>query len=308
MPITPLTARLCSPTRRSSGLSAQDAEQTNGGLFKVPLADGSVVRTHGPDARMDDSASLVAGGPSDRFMPGSEERAPICATDHSMQVLYARTAATPDAFAASVPTIRSTVRRSNHVLNEEAIASGGGGGDYKVVCSGGEVDVKQFTTTGTSFSQVVSSAQSAGYTSSQRNYVVFLDSNGGGVCGVGSLYFSDSPALSNPHNTNGGYSVIYNGCWSGTTFMHEVGHNRGAVQPAAPELDRERRPLQRRQRRHVLRAGRRQQEPVHDLAVPHNDPLRLRLQRLLRRGARARRVPLGPLEPRHRGPELPAHR
>ena len=81
---------------------------------------------------------------------------------------------------------------------------------------------------------------------------------------------------------------------------------RGTARRA--ELDRERRPLQRRQRRHVLRAGRRQQEPVHDLAVPHNDPLRLRLQRLLRCGARARRVPLGPLEPRHRGPELPAHR
>lgn len=28
-------------------------------------------------------------------------------------------------------------------------------------------------------------------------------------------------------------SVIYEGCWNGTTFMHEVGHNRGAVQPAA---------------------------------------------------------------------------
>jgi hypothetical protein len=51
---------------------------------------------------------------------------------------------------------------------------------------------------------------------------------------VGSLYFADSPSLSNPHNTNGGYSVIYKGCWTGTTFMHEVGHNRGAVQPAAP--------------------------------------------------------------------------
>ena len=88
--------------------------------------------------------------------------------------------------------------------------------------------------------------------------MVFLDSDGGGVCGVGSLYFSDSPALSNPHNTNGGYSVIYKGCWNGTTFMHEVGHNRGAVQPAAPNSTG-RRPLQRRQRRHVLRARRRQQ-------------------------------------------------
>ena len=127
------------------------------------------------------------------------------------------------------------MRRSNQILNEEAIASGGGGGDYKVVCDGnGEVDVEQFTTTGTSFGQVVSAAQAAGYTSSQRNYVVFLDSNGGGYCGVGSLYFADSPALSNPHNNNGGYSVIYRGCWTGTTFMHEVGHNRGAVQPAAP--------------------------------------------------------------------------
>jgi hypothetical protein len=223
-------------TRAVERVLGDETTQAPSGLFKVPLEDGSVVRTHGPDARMDDSASLVAGGPSDRFLPGSAERAPICATDKSMQVLYARTSSTPDAFAASVPGIRSTVRRSNHVLNEEAIASGGGSGDYKVVCDGnGDVDVKQFTTTGTSFSQVVSSAQAAGYTNStQRNYVVFLDSSGGGACGVGSLYFSNSPGLSNPHNTNGGYAVVYKGCWNGTTFMHEVGHNRGAVQPAAP--------------------------------------------------------------------------
>ena len=80
-----------------------------------------------------------------------------------------------------MPGIRSTVRRSNQVLNDEAIASGGGSGDFKVVCNGsGEVDVKQFTASGTSFSQVVSSAQTAGFENSQRNYVVFLDSSGGG--------------------------------------------------------------------------------------------------------------------------------
>jgi hypothetical protein len=212
----------------------EDTQQAPSGLFRVPLDDGSVVRTHGPDHPAAEP-SLIAGGPSDRFLPGSAERAPICATDSAMQVLYARTPITADAFAASGPEIRSTVRRSNQILNEEAIASGGGSGDYKVVCDGsGAVDVKQFTTIGTSFSEVVSAAQAAGYTSSARDYVVFLDSSGGGYCGVGSLYFADAPALTNPHNTNGGYAVIYKGCWNGTTFMHEVGHNRGAVQPAAP--------------------------------------------------------------------------
>ncbi|MDQ2676270.1 MAG: hypothetical protein M3Y34_05625, partial [Actinomycetota bacterium] len=188
-----------------------------------------------PDLPATDPASLVAGGPSDRFLPGGPERAPICASDHAMQVLYARPPGAADAFAASVPAIRSTVRRSNQVLNDEAIASGGGGGDYKVVCNGGgDVDVGQFTTTGTTFSQVVSSAKAAGFTSAARNYVVFLDASAGGVCGVGSLFLADSPGLSNPHNTSGGYAVIYKGCWNGTTFMHEVGHNRGAVQPPAP--------------------------------------------------------------------------
>ena len=123
-------------TRAVERALGDETTQAPSGLFKVPLEDGLVVRTHGPDARMDDSASLVAGGPSGRFLPGSAERAPICATDHSMQVLYARTSSTPDAFAASVPGIRSTVRRSNQVLNDEAVASGGGSGDYKVVCNG----------------------------------------------------------------------------------------------------------------------------------------------------------------------------
>ena len=212
-----------------------EAEETNAGVFKIPLDDGSVIRTHGPDLPPAEENELTAGGPGERFLPGQAERSPICATDQAMQVLYARTSTTADAFAASAPTIRSTVRRSNHILNEEAIASGGGGGDYKVVCSGdGAIDVQQFTTVGTSFDGVVNAARAAGFDSSARNYVIFLDASGGSTCGVGSLYISDAPGLSNPHNTNGGYALIYKGCWDGATFMHEVGHNRGAVQPAAP--------------------------------------------------------------------------
>lgn len=213
--------------------------QTEAGLFRVPLASGGAVRTHGPDlaptAADNFTAGLEAAGSDDRFLSGAAERAPICATDNSMQVLYARQATTPDAFAASVPAIRTTVRRSNNVLNEDAITSGGGGADYKVICaSGGVIDVKSFITASTSFSGVVSSAQAAGYTASNRNYAIFLDAGGGNTCGVGSLYDDNSPGLGNLHNTQGGYAVIYRGCWTGVTFMHEVGHNRGAVQEQAP--------------------------------------------------------------------------
>ena len=227
------------PTPAVERVLGPDTTATENGLLKVPLADGSALRTHGPDVAPDatEAFGFTAEGPSERLLPGSPERAPICATDYAMQVLYARAPASPDRLESVAPELRSVVRRSNSVLNEEAIASGGGGGDYKVVCDGeGAVDVKGFaTTTGTSFSATVSAAKAAGFNNPTRNYTIFIDEPApGGYCGVGSLYIADSPGLSNPHNANGGYAVIYEGCWEGVTFMHEVGHNRGAVQENAP--------------------------------------------------------------------------
>ena len=216
-----------------------DASEANEGLFRIELNDGAVLRTHGPDLEPDETElpnAIEAAGPSDRFLAGGAERAPVCASDYAMQVLYARSPSSADNHAASTASIQSVVRRSNFVLNEDAIASGGGGADYKVVCDGqGAVDVESFTTPGTTFSGVVNAAKAAGFGDVRRNYAIFLDEPApGGYCGVGSLYLADSPGLTNPHNTNGGYAVIYKSCWQGTTFMHEVGHNRGAVQASAP--------------------------------------------------------------------------
>lgn len=225
------TAKLTPSVKRVLGPAA---EPTRGGLFKVPLPDGSVVRTHGPDPT---EAFGSLAGPGGRFGPGNPERAPICATDHSMQVLYARKSTSPNNLAASTPQIRSIVGRTNQILHEEAIASGGTSGDYKAVCTGdGQVDVGSFTTSGLTFNDVVNAARNSGFNNDgARNYAIFLDEFApGGYCGVGSIYPYDMPGLANPSNQNGGYSVIYKGCWEGTTFMHEVGHNRGAVQEDSP--------------------------------------------------------------------------
>ena len=83
--------------------------------------------------------------------------------------------------------------------------------------------------------------------------------------------------------------------------MHEVGHNRGAVQPAALQLHRQRAPTATTVTTSCVTRPTGRPAAVHDLPVRVDDPLRLRLQRLLRRRARARASTSEPLESRHGG-------
>lgn len=68
-----------------------------------------------------------------------------------------------------------------------------------------------------------------------REYVVFLDeasANEAPWCGLGTLYMDGDPGPDNLNNTETAYSFI--ACWDEVTLLHEMGHNWGAVQDAAP--------------------------------------------------------------------------
>ncbi len=218
-----------SPRLLAEALGQRATPQMNG-LYRVPVSGGPDLLTHGPDLQLADAGSRDA-----ELGPGSPERPPVCATGNYQQVLLGRPIGTPDRLASVREPIRAQMRRTNALLNQESLASGGPTADYKVLCvPGGQISVESFTAAGSSFSQVVAGARAAGYDNPDVDYTIFFDDPSSNACGVGSYYEDERLSVDNAANSGGGYAVAYSGCWYGETVMHENGHNQGAVQSGAP--------------------------------------------------------------------------
>lgn len=225
-----------------------DARPTENG-FRVPLANGRSLYTHGPDAK--------AGSRGGARVVGAfgDQRDPVCATDNYQHLLYAYPAGGTNASATAIPAIRTVFKQLNNFLYETSLATSGStiGSDYKVKCNANnEIQVDTFTVPAgqVGFQQVASAAASAGFSDQAVDYSIFFDSPASQSCGVGSFY-GDERLIANNLNNNptgvgSGYAVTYGGpsrfgtnndCWQTTTPMHENGHNQGAVQgvdPASP--------------------------------------------------------------------------
>ena len=105
---------------------------------------------------------------------------------------------------------------------------------------GGEIRVDTFTGPAgdASFGSVIDAAQAAGYDDPASKYSIFYESNAAGSCGVGTYWEDERLSADNYTNRNdleSSYALTYDGCWTGSTPMHENGHNMGAVQPGAPK-------------------------------------------------------------------------
>jgi hypothetical protein len=227
-----------------------DSTRLAGGLYAVRAGD-TVLTTHGPDP-----ITAAAHGRGAARWVGDPERAPVCTTnvnDYSQHVLYAYNQGAENKLSTVRPHIQSAIRRMNYVLDRDSVASGGPHADYRVLCDGaGAIVVQAFPVPPpasgqqSSFANIVSAAQAAGYTRGNVDYSIFYDASGG-ACGVGSLWFDDGLSAGNYNNNPGGgvaggYAVTYGpytsptiaGCWYGHTPMHENGHNQGATQQSAP--------------------------------------------------------------------------
>jgi hypothetical protein len=217
--------------------AAQPAFAHDAELHTVRPRIGPPLLSHGPDTRGQMSPARVSrraeGGIG--FGPDSAERAPVCAGSYALQVLYAKPAGERSRYREAADEIRSAIRRMDAVLNSESLASGGSTADYRVRCdAGGVISVGRFTSQGTSFQGIVSSARAAGYASPGTNYLIFFDAGAGNVCGTASLVNDDRALPGNRANHGGGYGVAYSGCWTNETPMHESAHMMGAVQYGAP--------------------------------------------------------------------------
>lgn len=214
------------------------AKAAGKGLLRVKLDDGRTVLTHGVDAEppgRDPQAPAAAAAPT----IGGPERQPVCASDYYQHVLYGYPADRQSRLADVKATILAEIRRMDAALNEEALASGGTGADYKVRCEGsGEVRVDFFQSTQanarTTFAGVVSAARAAGFAASNADYTIFFDSSAPNACGTGTFSPDQRLSAENVNNSGGDYAVVYSDCWTDRTAMHENGHNQGAVQYDAP--------------------------------------------------------------------------
>jgi len=204
-----------------------NSQRQANGLYRVTTDDGAVLYTHGGDPKGDHGASMDSGDP---------ELAPVCATGYRQHVLYARPKRGADRYGDVKASIQAQIRRNTYVLNESAIASGGTGARYTVLCDAGGIEVDKFVvgSGATDFNTIVSAARKAGYTSTTEDYTIFFDGVSRTACGVGSYISDETASAANKNNNGGGYAISYADCWYGRTSMHENGHNQGAVQPSAP--------------------------------------------------------------------------
>ena len=227
--------RVSPEVRRAIG---DGATLTSDGLYRVPAEEGAALLTHGPDpspALLSPATPARAVSNEVGFGSDGAQRPPICAAADAQQVLYARPVGAADGIDSARADIRAAIKRTNAVLNQESLASGGPTADYRVRCDDtSQIDVQGFVSSGTSFAQIVSSAREAGFDSNLFDYAIFVDGSAGGSCGIASYRPDEALTADNLNNFGGGYAVIYRACWNSETPMHEIGHTMGAVQYGAP--------------------------------------------------------------------------
>lgn len=222
---SPAAAVADGPGHVSADPGLGPAVELANGLYKVRLADGHSLTTHGADGPS--GFEPIANAPS---------RPPVCTPGEHQRILYGRPARAPDGQSKAMPVIQSVLSKANGMLDRAAIESGGRHADYRVKCEGnGRLSVGSFTNSATaSFGDVVSAARAAGAKDPDVDYTIFYDDPTPAACGVGSFIQDDRPTVDNANNGGGGYAVIYGDCWKPTTVMHEIGHTQGAVQPGSP--------------------------------------------------------------------------
>lgn len=213
---------------------------TSSGLFEV--FDGargrSLGTTHGPDP-----VAPLSVPPS--AVPATEPRCISSAIEDAYvtRVIYARAVDDTDGYAAHRGRIRSALRTAMGTVDAAAVATGAGGATLKLICDGsGEIVVDNVVLptpmAEADFSTVVRDLAALGYADPRARHWVLYDDTGACACGgTGHISYDDSPNVWNANNGNGAtpvFAVNFGYSTSSRLWLHELGHNLGAVQNSAP--------------------------------------------------------------------------
>lgn len=226
------------------GAACADARDLPGVGRVCPAADG-LLEVFAPDGR---STGYVHGadprGPDVAVAATRGSPVPTCqdpGADYLVRPIYARAHDLPDGYNASLATIRGIVSDANRILDQAAIATGGHA-TLRVPCVDGVVTVvNAVLDTGAaqaSFGSILADLADLGYNDPSEKYVVYYDDasmqSECGCSGIGSIYRDSRADAGNANNGNAGamYAVDY--AAGVGTWLHELGHNLGAVQLDAP--------------------------------------------------------------------------
>lgn len=207
------------------------------GTYVVMSPDG---RPLGPVSHTDP----VPPGPEPDLMLAMGASDVECVTSsaqYAIWVIYARASNDVDNYNAKLNQIRyMTAQSQQHVSN--AAAASGGTSKLKVLCDAdGKVTVKNealpTSMAAADFDTIVNDLYNKGYSDGKKKYWVFYDDTGAcGCSGTGHWYSDSTDAATNMNNGNyvDPFFAVTFGYNSTRTWLHELGHNLGAVQNGAP--------------------------------------------------------------------------
>ena len=202
------------------------------GGWRVLLADGSTVDTHGPDAA--DGRGATGTG-------GAKASAPACVADPASQfhsvVVYAHASDRPDRSAEMTPVLRGMVEQANGFLRQESLELGAEA-RYKFRCDKTNVVTVLVghlprTDAETTFATLIGDLRAQGHKSPYAKYWVWYDGTRGNLYGQGQLFNNDKLTSANGNAKGNMFSVVW-GLTDPAAFVHESAHTMGAVQLSAP--------------------------------------------------------------------------
>jgi hypothetical protein len=232
----------------------------------VGATDGPISTVDAPVAQANDDANQTSDNTIDTLTNGSVVPhavpnaaygglPPACASSSSRAFVLVYTYP-KDAPAAVKSTgnqsarqeeLRGSVYRANQQLYQSGSDSSKAETSrlYRFRCNSNAtlrvIAYQSSTTRGSdSFDQIVQSARARGLSDPNTKYVMYYDDpftarvNGLVPCGLGSLEADDRKSTANANNNGASYAMVFSGCLSQSTVMHEMGHTMGAVQRSAP--------------------------------------------------------------------------
>ncbi len=246
----------CSSTEHVDGLG--DACRTDDGAFRVALANGVTVTTHGTDAPLA-TESRDAAAPhlpdSQAAIDGASVADIECTSapgDRRVELVYARPSDKPDRSATLATPMRDALYQASAFIDAEAQAlDATQGRRIRALCADGGVPVVHSVTVrasgagGGDYGDIVDDLVAQGFpaptssTTSTRRFMVFYDDQAtNGAAGIGGMWLDDGAGVGNLNNLGGRYAVEFD--WAASrlphwdVFLHEISHNMGAVADAAP--------------------------------------------------------------------------
>lgn len=219
-------------------LAGKGEECAEAGLVEVP---GTGLCTHGDDPTPPgyDVRREVRALSPDKARRATAELA--CIDDgksgNRVQPLYVYAEGMGNRYRQYSGSFQAWLAAADQIMMASA-ADAGGSRRFRWVMTGGcQVDVQQVALPAAavgSFPQMVQALQQQGFNRRDRIYMTFVDSTSSGICGLGTLSGDNRSGQENYNNVGPSYSRVDAGCWGEFVVAHELMHNLGGVNNAAP--------------------------------------------------------------------------